>query len=106
MPRYLIEASYTADGAKGLLKEGGTRRRKTVEDLVKQLGGQLQSFDYALGSNDVYAIAEFPDLTTATAMSIAINSTGAVTLRTVPLLTAEEIDAATQKTVGYRPPGG
>jgi hypothetical protein len=27
MPKYLLEVSYTAEGAKGLLKEGGSKRR-------------------------------------------------------------------------------
>ncbi len=28
MAKYLIEASYTADGVKGLLKDGGSARRE------------------------------------------------------------------------------
>jgi uncharacterized protein with GYD domain len=105
MQKVLIEANYTPDGVKGLLQEGGSRRQKTVEELVAGLGGRLESFYYALGSNDVYAVADLPDLVTATALSMVINATGAVSLRTVVLLTAQEVDQATRKTVDYRPPG-
>ena len=39
------------------------------------------------------------------ALSIAVNASGAVNLRTIPLITPEEVDAAAKKQVAYRPPG-
>ena len=73
--------------------------------LVEGLGGKLESFYYAFGENDLYAIAELPDNESASALSMAVNSASAVGVKTIVLLTPEEIDSATQKTVGYRPPG-
>jgi hypothetical protein len=35
----------------------------------------------------------------------AVNAAGAVRLHSTPLPTSEELDAATKKTVAYRPPG-
>jgi uncharacterized protein with GYD domain len=105
MPKFLWQVSYTAQGAHGLLKEGGTARRAVVERLTQQAGGRLESFYFALGESDAYVIAELPDATTAAAVSVAVNAVGAAQLRTIPLLTPEEMDAATKKSVDYRPPG-
>jgi len=105
MPTYLWHASYTADGTKGLLKDGGSKRRATVQQMVENAGGRLHAFYYAFGEADVYGIAEFPDHATAAALSLTINASGAVNLRTTVLVTPEEIDAAAKKSVTYRPPG-
>jgi uncharacterized protein with GYD domain len=105
MPKYLTVASYTAEGAKGLLKEGGTARRAVVETMMKGLGGKLETFYYAFGENDVYVITEGPDNVSAAAMSLAICASGAVRTKTIVLLTPEEIDQASKKTVKFRPPG-
>jgi uncharacterized protein with GYD domain len=105
MGKYLVKASYTSDGTKGLLKEGGSSRKAAVQKMLSGMGGKLEEFYYAFGEADVYAILDVPDATTAAAASLAINASGAVALSTIPLLTPEEIDAACKKTVGYRAPG-
>jgi len=105
MAKYMIKASYTADGTKGLLKEGGSSRRATVQKMVGGLGGKLEAFYYAFGDSDVYAIIDIPDAASAAALSLAINASGTVQLSTIPLLTPEDIDAASKKSVAYRAPG-
>jgi len=105
MPTYLWRGSYTAEGTRGLLKDGGSKRRELVSQMVAKAGGKLHAFYYALGEADVYGIAEFPDTVTAAAMSLAVNASGAVTLHSTLLISPEEIDAAAKKSVGYRPPG-
>jgi uncharacterized protein with GYD domain len=105
MAKYLIEASYTAEGAKGLASEGGSSRRKVVEDVVRSLNGTLEAFYYAFGNVDVYGIVDLPDATSAAAVSLAINQTGAVQLRTHVLITPEEVDQASKRSVDYRAPG-
>jgi uncharacterized protein with GYD domain len=105
MPKFLLKASYTAEGAKGLLKEGGTKRREAVEKLVGGLGGKVEVFYYAYGEDDAYVITDIPDAVSGLAVSLAVNASGAVNLRTIPLITPEEIDAACKKTVAYRAPG-
>jgi Uncharacterized conserved protein len=105
MPKYLTVASYTAEGAKGLLKEGGTARRAVVEKLLKGLGGHLEAFYFAFGEDDVYLITDGPDNVTTAAMSLTISASGVVRTKTVVLLTPEEMDQAAKKTVKYRPPG-
>jgi uncharacterized protein with GYD domain len=105
MTTYLVTASFSPEGVRGLLKEGGTSRRATIGEMIRGLGGTLEGFYFAFGKNDVYAIAQLPDNATAAAVSLAINATGAVHSSVVVLITPEEIDAATKKTVGYRAPG-
>jgi uncharacterized protein with GYD domain len=106
MPMYLWRASYAAEGAKGLLKDGGTRRRDVVKAMIEKTGGKLHSFHFAIGSDDVIGIAEFPDTATAAALSLVVNASGAVHLTSTVLVTPEEMDAATKKAVSYTPPGG
>ena len=105
MPKYLIQASYVGEGLKGLLKEGGSKRRATVEEVIKGMGGSLELFYYAFGEDDVIGIGEFPDNATAAAFSMAVNASGAVKARTTVLMTPEEMDEASKKTVAFRPPG-
>jgi uncharacterized protein with GYD domain len=106
MARFLWVASYTAEGTKGLLKEGGTSRRDVVEKLVQGLGGKLEAFYYAFGEDDVYVIVDLPSNVDNAAASLTVAATGAVRVETVVLLTAEEIDEAAKRSVEYRPPGG
>ena len=105
MAKYLFEASYTAEGAKGLAKEGGSSRRKKIEKMIKAMHGKLEAFYYAFGPTDVYLIVDLPDAVTAAALSVAVNQSGAVQLRTHVLMTPEEMDQATKKNVKYKAPG-
>jgi len=105
MPRYLLEASYTLEGVKGLVKDGGSKRKEAAEAAIKGLGGRVESFYFAFGAPDALVIADLPDNVSAAAASIAINASGAVTVKTIVLLTPEEMDTAVKKTVNYRAPG-
>ena len=105
MPKFMIKASYTAEGARGLLKEGGTGRRAAVQKLIEGLGGKVEAFYFAYGEDDAYLIVEVPDAASGLALSLAVNASGAVRLSTIPLITPEEIDAAAKKSVQYRAPG-
>ena len=105
MPKYLAHASYTVEGLKGLLKDGGTKRREVIGQLAEGLGGKLEAFYYAFGDDDVFAILDFPDNVSAMAVSMALNASGAATVKTTVLITPEEVDQATKKTIDYRPPG-
>lgn len=106
MPKYLYEASYTAHGLKGLLKDGGTKRRAAAEEAVKSVGGKVEAFYFAFGSTDGFVIMDLPDNVSAAAGSLAISASGAITVRTTVLITPEEMDAAVKKGVSYSPPGG
>ena len=105
MAKYLLEASYTSEGAKGLLKDGGSKRRQAAEQAIKSAGGRLEAFYFAFGDCDAYVIVDAPDNATIAAASVAINASGAVTAKTVVLLSPEEMDQATKKSVSYTAPG-
>ena len=105
MPKYLFEASYTLEGTQGLLREGGTSRRATVEQAIKGLGGTQEAFYFAYGDTDVFVIADLPDDASASAVALTVNSMGGAAIKTTVLLPPETIDEAAKKSVGYRPPG-
>ena len=105
MAKYLIMASYTAEGAKGVQRDGGTKRRQAAEAAIKSAGGTMEQFYFAFGDHDAYVIIDAPDTTAVTAASMAINATGAVHAKTVVLITPEEVDQASKKSVSYRAPG-
>jgi uncharacterized protein with GYD domain len=105
MPKYLIMASYTAEGAKGLIKDGGTKRRQAAEAALKSVGGRLDAFYFAFGEHDAVVIVDAPDNASVAAASMAINASGAVQTKTIVLLTSEEIDEATKKQATYQAPG-
>jgi uncharacterized protein with GYD domain len=105
MPKYLIRANYTGDGVKGLMSEGGSKRRDAAKAAVESVGGSLECMYYAFGETDVYGIVDMPDDASATAVSLLINASGAVTLNLVPLMTPEDVDAAMAKAPTYRAPG-
>ena len=105
MAKFLVQASYTAEGAKGLIKEGGSGRRTAVQKLIESMGGKIEAFYFAYGEHDAYVITDLPDAASGLALSLAVNASGVVRLSTVPLITVEEMDAAAKKSVAYRPPG-
>jgi len=105
MPKYLIKAAYNADGVRGLIKDGGSKRRAAVQKLVKDAGGKLEAFYYSYGDDDAIIIVDLPDAESGLAISLAVNASGAVRLTTTPLITPEEIDKAAKKMVKYRAPG-
>jgi uncharacterized protein with GYD domain len=103
--KYLIEASYTTDGVKGVLKEGGSGRRAAIERLITAAGGSVESFYFVFGDNDVIVVVEMPDNATMAAVSLAVSAAGGATTVVRVLLTPDEIDAAAKKTIEYRAPG-
>lgn len=105
MPKYLLNVSYTAEGAKGLLKEGGSKRRTVAREYIERVGGTLEAFYFAFGDTDVVLIADMPDAQTTAGLALALAASGAVTSRTTVLLTPEDIDAAVKKSSAYAAPG-
>jgi uncharacterized protein with GYD domain len=106
MPKYLYRASFAAEGAAGIRREGGTSRRDTLGALAEAHGGSLDSFYFAFGDVDVFVIVDLPDNATAAALALAVSASGIVGVETTVLLTPEEIDTASGIEVDYRPPGG
>jgi uncharacterized protein with GYD domain len=106
VPKFLFEASYTLDGVKGVQSAGGSARRDLVAQMAESVGGTLEGFYFAFGESDALVIMDLPSNEAAAAVTIAVNASGAVSAKTMVLLTPEEIDAAAQQSVKYTPPGG
>jgi len=105
MATYLVQFSYTGDGLKGLISEGGSKRRDVIEQLVKSLGGRLLAYYFAFGEYDGIAITEGADVSNHLTGILAINASGAVKTKTTILITPEEVDQAVKKLPAYRAPG-
>jgi len=106
MSKYLIKASYSTDGIKGVMAKGGTARKDAIEQLVAGVGGTMESLYFAFGDDDVYVIVDAPSPEAMAAVAGTVTSTGAISsYRTTVLLTAEQLDVAADMSVDYRPPG-
>jgi uncharacterized protein with GYD domain len=103
--KFLIQASYTSEGTKGLLKEGASGRRAAVERVVGELGGTLEVMYFAFGEDDLVCVIDLPDAVSMAAVSLTVKASGALTTRATPLLTVEEVDQATRRQVAFRAPG-
>ena len=105
MPKYLLRASYTAEGMRGLVKDGGTKRQAAAKRLVESLGGKLEAFYFAFGESDIVALVDMPDNGSAAAASLTVGGTGAASSNITVLLTPKDIDQAVKKSGTYTPPG-
>jgi uncharacterized protein with GYD domain len=105
MPKYLLEVNYTLDGVRGVVAKGGSARKAAAQAAAKSVGGKLDVFYFAFGGTDAFTIADLPDNAAAAALGLAVTAGGGAAVRTVVLLTPDEIDSATQMTVKYSPPG-
>lgn len=105
MPKYLIQASYTTQGIQGLVQDSAAGRRADVKAAVEALGGKVEAFYYAFGADDVITILDLPNNVAAAAVGLTTSGSGAVRVRTTPLLTVEEVDKALEVKIKYRAPG-
>ena len=105
MPKYLVQASYTTEGLRGLEKDSASGRRADVTAAVRALGGKVEAFYFAFGADDVVMIVDLPDNVKAAALGLTTTGSGAVRVRTTPLLTVEEVDQALEIQMQYRAPG-
>ena len=104
MPKYLVQGSDTDQGLKGLLNEGGSKRRAVVEQLASEMGGKLEAFYFAFGSDDFVIILDLPSNIDMTATAIVAQASGTVKSRVTVLVTPEDMDRAVQRKVNFRPP--
>ena len=60
---------------------------------------------FAFGDTDVVVIADMPDHASITALSLTAAAAGGASGKTTVLITPEEVDEASKKSVAYTPPG-
>jgi len=65
----------------------------------------MVTFDFAFGEDDVFTLCELPDNKAAASVALAVNSTGLAHVRTVVLISPEDVDAAGNQDVSYAAPG-
>ncbi|MHB8466896.1 MAG: GYD domain-containing protein [Acidimicrobiales bacterium] len=106
MAKYLLKVRYTAEGLSGVMRDGGSARRAAAQDLCKAVGGSVESFHFAFGDDDAYAICDLPDNKAAATIALTVSASGRVAVSTVARLTLDEIDAiAAGSVLEYSPPG-
>ena len=105
MPKYMFKQTTLKRVYKVFLQKGGSKRREAVAQMVEGMGGKLEAIYYAFGDTDVFGIIDMPDNISTTAVSLAVNAAGGATVKTIVLITPEEVDQAVKKSVSYRPPG-
>jgi uncharacterized protein with GYD domain len=105
MPKYLVQGRYTTEGIQGLIKDSASGRRADVQAAVRAAGGKVEAFYYAFGDDDVVVIVDLPSNIMAAALVLTTSGSGAVRVRTTPLLTVEEVDQALEVKTEYRAPG-
>ena len=105
MARYMFKVAYSKEGMQGVIKEGAASRQTFIEKMAAEMGGSISSFDFAFGDTDVYVIAEMPDHVTAASVATAVAASGAASIETVVLLSADDVDRAIGKHAPYRAPG-
>ena len=106
MPKYLLEVNYTLDGVRGVLAKGGSARKAAAQAAAKSAGGKIDVFYFAFGGVDVFTVADLPDNAAAAALALTVSAGGGAVVKTTVLLSPDEIDTASEKTVKYTPPGG
>lgn len=106
MPKFLIKASYTVEGIKGVLAKGGSARLASVKAAVAGMGGSVESFYFALGDHDAFVVVDVPDTVSVAALALRVGASGGASTEVVTLLTPEQVDAAAKMAIGYTPPGG
>jgi uncharacterized protein with GYD domain len=105
MAKYMVLGNYNAQGAAGLIAQGGSARVNAIKALCKQIGGKLESCYFSFGDYDIVAVIEAPDNVSMTAASLAVAASGIVSMKTIVLLSPKEMDEAATKVPGYKPPG-
>lgn len=105
MPKYMLKVNYTAEGAKGLVKDGGSKRRAVAQQAAESVGGKVESFYFAFGDTDAFVVADLPDAASAAAIALTVSASGGASVQTAVLMTPEEVDAAAKKSPLYSAPG-
>ena len=104
MSKYLLTANYTIEGLKGVREKGAKSRADVVGEMIRGVGGTMESFHFAFGDTDVFIVADLPDDESAAAIALNVSSAGGATTSIVKLLTVEQADAALGISVAYTPP--
>ncbi len=105
MAKFLVHATYSAEGFKGVIKDKASGRKAALEKALASVGAKVDAMYFTFGEYDVVLIVDAPDNATVMAVGLSACSTGLARTSTTPMLTIEEVDQAIKKSVKYRSPG-
>jgi uncharacterized protein with GYD domain len=105
MPKFLFQATYSAEGVKGLERDKAVGRKAALSKAIESLGGKLEALYWAFGEHDWVLLADLPDNASATSFSLSVSGTGLLRVVTTTLVSAGEMDSAFQKKVDFQAPG-
>ena len=104
-PNISCKAPIHDQGLKGLLNEGGSKRRAVVEQLATEMGGNLEAFYFAFGSDDFVIIIDLPSDIDMTATAIVAQASGTVKSRVTVLVTPGGYGPSGAKKSQFSPAG-
>jgi len=103
--KFFIVASYSKEGAQGVLKTGSfSGRKKATADMINGLGGTLEAYYYT-SNGDAYVICDLPNAAAAASIALTIKARGMGSITTTVLHQPEELDNTTGATTTYSHPG-
>jgi uncharacterized protein with GYD domain len=107
MPKFLMQATFTPDGVKNLIEQGGTKRQEQLQGLAQSLGGTLEAVYFSPQRNEGFVILDLPDgqRINLAGTLMAVNAGGFVQIKAQPVLTARELDSAVERARSIKVPG-
>ena len=94
MRKYLTLGTYTPEGLTGARSDTFAVREEAINHLVEKVGGTVHEYGFSFGEYDFVVLASFPDDQAAAAVALVAGSTGTVSVTTIPLMSAAELDQA------------
>jgi len=107
MPKFLMQATFSSNGVKNLIEQGGTKRQEQLQGLARSLGGTLEAVYFSPHRNEGFVIFDLPEgqRINLAGTLMAVNAGGFVQVKAQPVLTAKELDSAVEKARGVKVPG-
>ena len=106
MPKYLMFASYSTEGVKGVQRDRASGRRDAVIKALAAAGARLEQMYFTFGDDDVAMVVDAPDNASIMAVSVAAGASGLCRMRTLPLISIDEADRAIDAHLTYPAAGG
>src|SRR5436853_7524908 len=97
MATYILLASYTEQGIKGI--KDTVKRTEAVKELAKKAGCTMKESFWTLGQFDVVAVFEAPNDETMTAFSLSVAKMGNVKTQTLRAFSGPEMNTVLSKMV-------
>jgi len=109
MLRYVSFFSYTGEAWERMIKRPGNRAN-AAQELIEEIGGQMEAFYWMLGGWDGLVIYQVPDVASAAALAGRVTSSGLLKgISTHQLVSSDEGHEALLKAKAaegaYLPPG-